>query len=296
MFPKLSDLFNYWLGTTLVLPVYTYGFMLVLSFCVVFFIAYNELKRKEGIGIIPANSSNLLLNIILITFLSSLAGLKFFHILDHWNMFTNNPVRTLYSFNGLSFYGGLGFGCAAVVLYTSHKKIPPSHTLDIAAPAILIGYAIGRLGCHLSGDGCWGIVNLNPQPGWLGFLPEWAWGFQYPHNVLNAGILIQGCEGTHCHILPRPVFPTPLYESFLALISYIILWSVRKKITTPGWLFSIFLIYYSTSRFFIEFIRVNPKYSFLGLDLSQSQYISVICFVLGIASMWYFRRKTIASI
>jgi prolipoprotein diacylglyceryl transferase len=204
--------------------------------------------------------------------------------------FLKDPVSTLISFSGLSFYGGLIFGCVAVLLYSHHKKISLLHALDIAAPAILIGYAIGRLGCQLSGDGCWGIVNVRPQPEWLGFLPGWTWSFQFPHNVVNAGIPIAGCAGTHCNILPLPVFPTSLYESFMALIALIILWTIRKKISTPGWLFAIFLLYYSTSRFLIEFIRVNPKYSFLGMNLSQAQYISVICFMLGVASFWYFRR------
>ena len=290
MFPYITDLFNYFTGTSLHLPFYTYGFILVVAAIFVFIAVYSELKRKGNNHQIPTDSEKSILTIIVIIVFSSLAGLKLFHILEHSEQFLRDPVNTLISFSGLSFYGGLIFGCVAVWLYSYHAKIPISHALDIAASAILIGYAIGRLGCQLSGDGCWGIVNVSPKPGWLGFLPGWAWGFQYPHNVIHAGIPIPGCEGTHCDTLPRPVFPTPLYESFMALLSFIILWNSRNKITTPGWLFSIFLIYYSTSRFFIEFIRVNPKYSFLGMNLSQSQYISIVCFTLGVASLWFFKR------
>jgi phosphatidylglycerol---prolipoprotein diacylglyceryl transferase len=289
MFPYITDLVNYILGTTIFLPVYTYGFMLVVAAFVAFSVVCLELKRRGDKGRIPAGSEKPILTIALVLILSTFAGSKIFHILDHSDQFLHDPLGTLGSFNGLSFYGGLVFGIAAVILYARHHHIPYPDALDMTALAALIGQAIGRLGCHLSGDGCWGIVHVNPKPEWLWFLPGWAWGFRYPHNVLNAGLPIPGCGGTHCCILPWPVFPTSFYESCLALVFFIILWSVRKKITTPGWLFSIFIICYSTSRFFIEFIRVNPKISFAGINLSQSQYISVICFILGITSTWYFR-------
>jgi phosphatidylglycerol---prolipoprotein diacylglyceryl transferase len=289
MFPYLTDLINYYLGTSTKLPFYTYGFTLVVATIFVFIAVYFELRRKGKNRQIPPDSEKFILTIIVIIVISGLVGLKLFHFLDHPGEFIKDPIGMMTSFSGLSFYGGLIFGCVAVWLYSRHAKIPIFHALDVAAPAILLGYAIGRLGCHFSGDGCWGIVNVSPQPGWLGFLPVWAWGFQYPHNVINAGIPISGCAGTHCNILPQPVFPTPLYEAFMALVAFLILWAIRKKITTPGWLFSIFLVYYSTSRFFIELIRVNPKYSFLGLTLTQAQYISIICFLLGVGSIWYFR-------
>ncbi len=288
MFPYITDLINYFFGTTLVFPVYTYGFILVAAAILVFYIVFIELKRKEINRQIPPGSRKPILNLIVIIVLSSLAGLKFFQILDHLDQFFRDPLGILVSYNGLSFYGGMIFGCLAVLVYAHCNQIPRSHALDITALALLLGYAIGRLGCQLSGDGCWGTANFSPLPDCLGCLPDWMWGFRYPHNVLNAGIPIAGGKGTHGSILPWPVFPTPLYESFLALISFIILWPNRKKITTPGWLFSIFLITFSTSRFFIEFIRINHKYSLLGMTLSQAQYISIICFLLGIASFWYF--------
>ncbi len=289
MFPYITDLINYFFGTTLVFPVYTFGFILVLASALSFFFVYIELKRRGKNGQIPLDSYKLTLNILVITGLSSLAGLKFFDIFDNWDLFLKDPLGKLLFFEGRSFYGGFIFGFVGLMSYTRHKSIPQSHVFDIAGLALLIGYAIGRMGCQLSGDGCWGTANFSPLPDCLGCLPDWMWGFRYPHNVLNAGIPIPGYEGTHCSILPWPVFPTPLYESFLALISFIILWSIRKTIPTPGWLFSVFLITFSTSRFFIEFIRVNHKYSLLGMTLSQAQCISIICFLLGIASFWYFR-------
>ncbi len=288
MFPRIGDLINYLFDTGIYIPVYTYGFFLVLAFSLAFFISYLELKRKESSKQIPVNSKKLILPIIAVIVLSSLIGLKFFHILDHWGQFLKAPLKQLITFNGLSFYGGLIFGSIAALIYANKKNISHPQMLDIAAPGILIGYGIGRLGCQLSGDGCWGITNTIPTPEWLAFLPDWAWGCSYPHNVFNVGIRIENCLGENCFILPEPVFPTPLYESFLALISFAILWSIRKKISIPGWLFSFFMILYSISRFFIEFIRINPKYSFIGLTLSQAQYLSIVMFFTGIISLRYF--------
>jgi phosphatidylglycerol:prolipoprotein diacylglycerol transferase len=289
MFPRFSDLINYLFGTRLSFPGYTYGLIVVFASTAAFFVVYLELKRRGNNGQIPFDSGKLILNIIAITVLSSLAGIKLFHILDHRDQFIRDPFSVLLSFKGLSYYGGLIFGCLGVILYAKHKNISPAHVLDMAALANLIGYGIGRLGCQLSGDGCWGIANTMTKPGWLSFLPDWAWGFRYPHNVMKEGIRIGDCTGEYCFILSGPVFPTPLYESFLALVSFIILWSIRKKITIPGRLFSIFLIIYSISRFFVEFIRVNPKYTFLWISLSQAQYISILAFLTGIFSIWYFR-------
>jgi phosphatidylglycerol:prolipoprotein diacylglycerol transferase len=289
VFPRISDLINYLFDTGIYIPVYTYGFFLVLAFTLAFFIFYLELKRRENKKEIPADSKKLILWFVVVIVLSSLIGLKLFHILDHWRHFLKAPLKQLLSFNGVSFYGGLIFGSIAALIYANKKNISHLRMLDIGAPGILIGYGIGRLGCQLSGDGCWGIPNTIPTPLWLAFLPDWVWGFRYPHNVFNVGIRIENCLGANCFILPGPVFPTPLYESFIAMVSFTILWSIRKKISIPGWIFSYFLILYSISRFFIEFIRINPKYSFIGLTLSQAQYLSIMTFITGIISLWYFR-------
>ncbi|MEI6277529.1 MAG: prolipoprotein diacylglyceryl transferase family protein [Prolixibacteraceae bacterium] len=211
MFPYLSDLFNYFFGTNLVIPLYTYTNILFLDLIAASCIIYVELKRKETCGQIPISSKKLIWKICAVIFLACMPGLKLFHILDHWQYFVKDPSRMLLSFNGISIYGGLLFGIVGAVTYMSHKKITHPHTFDIAATSILLGYAIGRCACQLSGDGCWGIVNLKPQPDWLAFLPDWVWSFRYPHNGINAGYPIPGCEGAHCMILPRPVFPTPIY-------------------------------------------------------------------------------------
>jgi prolipoprotein diacylglyceryltransferase len=81
----------------------------------------------------------------------------------------------------------------AIIFYVRKFKIRVIHFADAMAPTMLFAYAAGRIGCHISGDGDWGIVNLNPKP--FAWLPDWMWAYQYPHNVVNEGVAIQGCVG-----------------------------------------------------------------------------------------------------
>ncbi|NTV85043.1 MAG: prolipoprotein diacylglyceryl transferase, partial [Bacteroidales bacterium] len=156
-----------------------------------------------------------------------------------------------------------------------------------------LGYAIGRMGCHLSGDGCWGVENINPEPPWMSFLPDYFWSCHYPNNVANVGILISGCLQENCHSLPEPVYPTSLYESIIALLLFVFIWSVRKWKWTPGYLFAIYLVFEGLARFFIEFIRINPKYAVAGVNLSQAQIISILAILTGLFLFWLFKKLTI---
>ncbi len=86
-------------------------------------------------------------------------GAKIFHNLENWNEFVRNPVEALLSFSGLTFYGGLICAAAAIWIYARKHKIGFRHLCDAVAPGLLIAYAIGRIGCQVSGDGDWGILN-----------------------------------------------------------------------------------------------------------------------------------------
>jgi prolipoprotein diacylglyceryltransferase len=161
----------------------------------------------------------------------------------------------------------------------------------VVAPALLLAYGIGRIGCQMSGDGCWGMVNLNPKPEWLGFLPGWMWAFDYPNNVINAGILIPGCEGSHCHVLGQPVYPTPFYETVMALLLFAVLWMIRKRVRIHGYLFSIYLILNGMERVTIEQLRVNIQYDFLGMKITQAEIIAVGLIAAGFAGLFFFHTK-----
>lgn len=212
-------------------------------------------------------------------------GAKLFHNLEYWDDFIKDPIGGLLSFSGLTFYGGLIMGGAAVIYQANKFGIKWIHMLDISGPGMMLAYAVGRIGCQLAGDGDWGIVNAAPKPSWLSWAPDWVWSFKYPHNVVNEGIPIPGCIGNYCNELPLPVFPTPFYEVMMGLFIFALLWSFRHRIKTPGLMWSIYLIFNGIERFLIETIRVNSKYHAFGLGFTQAELISSILILLGIAGL-----------
>lgn len=232
-------------------------------------------------------------NLTVAAALSGLIGAKIFHNLENWQEFIQDPVGNLIAFSGLTFYGGLLFGAATVLYLASKKKIHWRHMLDIGAPAMMLAYGIGRLGCQISGDGDWGIVNTAPKPGWLGWAPDWLWSYRYPNNVLKEGVPIEGCMGEYCYQLEHGVFPTPLYETFVCVLLFFVLWKLRTRIKVPGVLFGIYMIMNGVERFMIEKIRVNNKMDFLGMQLTQAEIISFALVLFGIVGIIYCRKTPI---
>jgi len=229
-------------------------------------------------------------NMTLIAAITGLLGAKIFHNLENLDEFFADPLGAILSFSGLTMYGGLIVGSLSVVYYAKKHKLNIPHLIDTSAPALMLGYGIGRIGCQISGDGDWGIVNNNPMPGWLSFLPDWVWSYNYPHNVIGEGIPIPGCTGSHCNMLPEGVYPTPLYEAAASILLFLVLWGLRKRITVPGVLFSVYLILNGFERFWIEKIRVNTEYNILG-GITQAEIISVILILLGITGIIYFQKR-----
>ena len=121
--------------------------------------------------------------------------------------------------------------------------MPGLVVMDAVAPALMVGYGVGRIGCQLSGDGDWGIANTAAQPDWW-FLPDWMWAYTYPHNVLNEGVRIAGCEWQYCYELSPAVYPTPFYETIMAFIIVGILWILRKRIKPAGTLFFVYSVFF----------------------------------------------------
>lgn len=230
-------------------------------------------------------------DLVVLAAIFGIIGAKLFTHIENWDSFIQNPIREFFSFSGLTFYGGLIVAAAALLIYGKMKKIPPLRLCDVTAPALILAYAVGRMGCHFSGDGDWGIPNLADKPS---FLPDWLWALNYPNNVAKEGVRIADCVGEFCYQLVPPVYPTSVYEIFMCTVIFGILWFLRKKLNIAGMLFAIYLIFNGIERFFIEFIRVNPKYDFLGFSTSQAQMIAIGLILTGVVMgslVYFFRTK-----
>ena len=230
-------------------------------------------------------------NMTIIAAVAGLLGAKIFHNLENIQDFASDPIGSLLSFSGLTWYGGLILATLALLFYAKKNGIYFPHLMDSSAPALMAGYAIGRIGCQVAGDGDWGIDNLNPKPSWLSFAPDWAWAYKYPHNVIGEGIPMNDCIGHHCNALANPVFPTPLYEILLCGMLFLVLWGIRKRIHTTGVFFSIYLIFNGAERFLIEKIRINSDYHLSGFSFTQAQLISSLLFFSGCWGIYYFRKN-----
>jgi phosphatidylglycerol:prolipoprotein diacylglycerol transferase len=183
-------------------------------------------------------------------------------------------------------------GGAAVVIVARKNGVKPLHMLDVGGPGMMLAYSVGRIGCHMSGDGDWGIVNLHAKP--MSWIPDWIWAYRYPNNVAMEGNPIAGCTGKFCNELPYPVYPTALYEVIVCFILFLILWKVRHYIKYPGMLFGVYLMLNGLERFTIELIRVNTKYHVAGIAFTQAEMISLILFISGallVSYSWKMKDK-----
>ena len=128
-----------------------------------------EFSQDKQILIHPYEKTG---DIVVIAAISGIIGARLFSILENLDSFFQDPLGQLFSGSGLTIYGGLIVAFFVVYYYIKKWGIPPIHMMDVAALAIILGYGIGRLGCHFSGDGDWGIVNEAAKPGWF-ILPDW---------------------------------------------------------------------------------------------------------------------------
>ena len=180
-------------------------------------------------------------NIVMIAAIAGMLGAKIFHNLENLDELMADPIGSLTSFSGLTFYGGLICGSAGALYYAQKHGLGVIHMLDAAGPCLLLSYGVGRIGCQVAGDGDWGIPNDAPKPDWMSFLPDWVWAYDYPNNVLGLDLKTSFINDGYASITGN-AWPTPLYESVVCILLFFVLWSIRKKFTIPGMMFSVYLI------------------------------------------------------
>jgi len=293
-YPFLSDLVRDLTGADVPLPMPMFGLFVALAVVVAAYFMKRELKRMYDLGTIgPARvrekddqgmvvdkavpPQDVVSDFAMVVLFAGIVGARIFHILEHSDQFVRDPASLIFTRSGLSIFGGLIFGTLAGIYCVRRWKLPVRPLLDATAPAMMIGYAVGRIGCQVSGDGDWGIAaNMALKPSWL---PTWFWAQTYENNIVGEVIALPG------------VYPTPMYETAMALVCFGILWAARRHPFKMGWLFSVYLILAGVERLLIEQIRVNPVLDVMGVMATQAQMIAVTLIVLGVIGTVALARR-----
>jgi phosphatidylglycerol:prolipoprotein diacylglycerol transferase len=265
-FPYLTDVLHAF-GLNLTLPIPTFGLLVGVAFFTALWLARAEARR-----LLPQLPPDFVANAWLIAFVSGIAGARLFSLLEYPREFLAHPLAMLLSRSGFTAFGGLIVGLPVAAWYVRRKRVPLAPLLDAFAPALMLGYGIGRIACQVSGDGDWGIAVTGAGPAWL---PHWLWAQTYDGNI--AGVVIP----------PPGVYPTPIYESLMSFAAFALLWKLRKHAHAPGWLFGAYLLLAGVERFLIELIRVNTTYTLFGAQVTQAQIIASACVLAGILVMWW---------
>ena len=249
----------------------SYGFMLVVAFMTAYI-----LIRRDGqrLGWQPELSQD----VIFWAAVGGIAGSKGYYLVENIGRGAGHNIAGLgeviagiftldlgriaggiQNFGaGLVFLGGLMGGMLAVTLLLRRRRLPWLPMADILAPYLILGYALGRVGCLLVGDD-YGVPSRLP------------WAMAFPSGIPPTII---------------PVHPTQIYESLVGLAIFGFLYWLRPKARFVGQVFFIYLILAGTERFFIEFIRTNHRYA---LGFSGAQYLGFLMVVLG---GWFLYRQS----
>src|SRR5262247_2240877 len=238
------------------LTIYSFGVFMALAAVAAAWVVQAELKRK---GYNPELASTM----VFAAAIGGLVGARILFIIEDWSNFLRSPWDFIFTGAGFTWYGGFLGGVLGVTWVVMKNNIPWLKAADIAAPALAVGYGIGRLGCHVAGDGDWGAVTDVP------------WGVAYTNAIVgwadpNTGIPY--APGVRVH-------PAPIYEFIQGVLVFAILWAVRKKGFAPGTLAWLYLILAGLSRFVVEFWRINPA---VGFGLSEAQWFSAALIALGV--------------
>jgi phosphatidylglycerol:prolipoprotein diacylglycerol transferase len=239
------------------LNVPTFGLMLWVASVVAAFVMDRNFRRAridtDAVGMVA------------IAVVAGIVGAKLWHVLDTPAEFREAGWSVLWESAGFAWFGGLTFGISALVLQGWRSGIGGLRTLDLAAPAAAIGYGIGRIGCFLSGDGCYGLPTNLP------------WGMSFPHGVDPTFVRVH---------------PTPLYECAAGLAIGAWLWWRGSKPRGTGALLGEYLLLSGTARFLVEFIRRNPKVLW---GLSNAQLASAASALVGIGLIWWAATRRVTG-
>jgi phosphatidylglycerol:prolipoprotein diacylglycerol transferase len=246
------------------LTVYSFGLMMALGFLAADYVIRLECIRR---GYDPEYSSS----VVIAAAVMGLVGSRLYAILDDLPTYLADPKSMIFSGSGFVFYGGMIGGILGAYLVSRWYRIGFGSTMDMCAPALAIGQAIGRMGCQLAGDGDWGLPSTVP---WAMAYPKAIVGWN-SQTVLKLDEHYQLVSGNFPGVR---VHPAPVYETILYLGVFMILWSMRKTSCPPGRLIYWYLVLAGGARFLVEFWRINPRVFYM---FSEAQMIALAMMVLG---------------
>jgi phosphatidylglycerol:prolipoprotein diacylglycerol transferase len=180
-----------------------------------------------------------------------LLGSRLYYLVQNFDDVKDDLVGNIFSGAGLVWYGGAIGGALAVCLWAWRRGFFGLALLDLCAPALAIGYAVGRVGCQVSGDGDYGKAWDGP------------WAMAYPHGTVPT---------------TQTVHPTPIYETLAMGLAAWALWRARNAFR-PGVLFACYLVLAGSERFLVEFLRRNDT---VAAGLTAPQFESLAMLVAGL--------------
>ncbi|MBK5100265.1 MAG: prolipoprotein diacylglyceryl transferase [Desulfobacteraceae bacterium] len=242
------------------LAIRWYGVMIALGCLVGLWVARREAERK-GIG------KDKIENFSLFAIASAVIGARLYYMaFSGGTQFWDNPLSLFAVWQGgLAIHGGIIGGLLVGIFYTRLQKLSFWRFADTFAPALILGQAIGRIGCFLNGDAYGSPTSL---PWGMVYAPESPAGQMFPAQALH---------------------PTQLYEMVFNLIIFGILWKIRKKMKVDGHLFLLYVVLYSAIRIFVEHFRAD-KLIYWG-NVSGAQSIGIAGVILGAGLMLALMRK-----
>ncbi len=226
--------------------IYSFGLMVAIAFLSASWMVSRELQRRK---IQPSHAEGY----PLAAMIGGVVGARLYYLGEHTEKLFRDPLGAIFGGSGLTWYGGVLGGAAAVLFLARRYKQPLWEVCDAFAPGLAAAYAIGRIGCQLSGDGDYGLPSDLP------------WAMAYPDAIVPTDI---------------PVHPTPVYEALAMGGVTWLLWHYRTRPwANNGGLMGLYLVLTGIERFLVEFVRTNAR-SVFGLTVAQ--VTSIVAVAAGI--------------
>ncbi len=228
------------------IPIKTFGVVFATAFLLCGALVARRLRELDR----PVDWSY---EIVFAALAGGLVGARGYYLIQNYSVVKHDLLSSVFSGSGLVWYGGAIGGAIGVITWMRWRRVLELVMFDMCSTALALGYAVGRIGCQVSGDGDYGIRSKLP----------WAMG--YPHGTVPTppGVTVQ---------------PTPIYETVTMGLVALLLWHLRDRVR-PGVVFAIYMVLSGTERLLVEFIRRNKEVLY---GLTGPQVESIVLMVVGL--------------